>query len=173
MTTHPLDDLAAHVLGALDPTGVALVTQHVERCDVCRAELAGHERTLWALAETEASDAPPGVRARVIERALAGGRTVALADTGEAAGARGTLFVPAVGEPYLVLHLPDAPPGSAWEAWVIHGDRPLAAGSASGGDVVRLVLAQPVSGGDQVALTLERAGGAIQPSGRPVLVATV
>jgi len=56
---------------------------------------------------------------------------------------------------------------------VIRGDRPFAAGTAGGGDVVRLVLSRPVSPGDQVALTLERAGGVAQPATRPVRIGTI
>jgi len=51
---------------------------------------------------------------------------------------------------------------------VIRGERPLPAGIAGGGAVVTLVLSQTVSPGDQIALTLEQAVGAVQPTTGPV-----
>lgn len=107
-------------------------------------------------------------------RALAGvadGRVVALADTGESGQVRGALVIPSAGRAYLVLRLPAPPAGKTWEAWVIRGEVPLAAGITEGrSGVVTLLLTQPVLAGDAVAVTLEPAGGLDRPSGRPVLL---
>lgn len=56
---HPLDDLAAHALDALDPAERRAVDEHLAGCAACRAELAGHHETLAALAPAEAP--PPSV----------------------------------------------------------------------------------------------------------------
>lgn len=105
-------------------------------------------------------------------RAVAGvadGRVVMLAAT-PGSEARGTLVVPASGAPYLILRLPAPPPGKTWEAWVLRGQQPLAAGiSGDRSGVVTLVLSQPVLPGDGVAVTLEDAGGVSAPRGPVVL----
>lgn len=105
-------------------------------------------------------------------RAVAGvadGNVVTLAAT-PGSEARGSLVIPAGGEPYLILKLPAPPAGKTWEAWVIRGQQPLAAGiSGDRSGVVTLVLSQPVRPGDAVALTLEDAGGVPAPRGAVVL----
>ena len=107
-------------------------------------------------------------------RAVAGvadGTVVTLAATA-GTEARGSLVVPATGDPYLILRLPAPPAGKTWEAWVLRGEQPLAAGIT--GDrwgVVTLVLSQPVRPGDGVAVTLEDAGGVAAPRGAVVLQA--
>lgn len=83
--------------------------------------------------------------------------------------ARGSLVVPATGEPYLILRLPPPPEGKTWEAWVIRGQQPLAAGLTDRSGVVTLVLGHRVSSGDAVAVTLEDAGGVPVPRGPVVL----
>ena len=105
-------------------------------------------------------------------RAVAGvadGSVVTLAAT-PGSEARGALVIPARGEPYLILKLPAPPAGKTWEAWVIRGQQPLAAGiSGDRSGVVTLVLSQPVRPGDAVAVTLEDAGGVPAPRGAVVL----
>ncbi|MBI2773360.1 MAG: anti-sigma factor [Chloroflexi bacterium] len=106
-------------------------------------------------------------------RAVAGvadGRVVALAPTSDGT-ARGALVVPSSGSPYLILQLPAAPAGKTWEAWVIRGERPLAAGiTGERSGLVTLVLSQALVPGDVVAVTLEEAGGVAVPRGQPVLL---
>lgn len=103
---------------------------------------------------------------------IAGARVVALVPTGEVAGVRGSLVIPADGRaPYLVLDLPAPPPGKTWEAWVIKGDTPLAAGITSDRGVTTLIMVAPLASGDTVALTLEPSGGVDRPTGAPVLAA--
>lgn len=105
-------------------------------------------------------------------RAVAGvadGNVVTLAAT-PGSEARGSLVIPASGEPYLILKLPAPPPGKTWEAWVVRGQQPLAAGiSGDRSGVVTLVLSQPLRPGDGVAVTLEDAGGVPAPRGAVVL----
>jgi anti-sigma-K factor RskA len=60
---HPLDDLAAYALDALDDAERQAVDDHLARCLACRAELAGHHETLAALTPDEAP--PPEVWQRV------------------------------------------------------------------------------------------------------------
>jgi anti-sigma-K factor RskA/putative zinc finger protein len=56
---HPLDDLAAHALDALDPAERRAVDDHLSGCAACRTELARHHETLAVLAPGEAP--PPSV----------------------------------------------------------------------------------------------------------------
>ena len=106
-------------------------------------------------------------------RALAGvadGRVVALAPQKNApADARGALVIPRNGDPYVVLELSSPPTGKTWEAWVIKGQRPLAAGLSSSGGVFTIVLGAPLAAGDVVAVTLEPAVGSSAPTSDPIL----
>ena len=100
---------------------------------------------------------------------VANGRVVALAASAELAQARGVLVQPASGTPYLILDLPTAPSGKTWEAWIVRGDQPIAAGLSDGSGVAVLALTVPLRPGDVVAVTLEQAGGASAPTSTPVL----
>jgi hypothetical protein len=55
--SHPLDDLAAYALDALDDAERRAVDAHLAGCAVCRAELAGHHEALAALTPDEAPPA--------------------------------------------------------------------------------------------------------------------
>lgn len=105
-------------------------------------------------------------------RAVAGiatGTVVTLAAT-PGSDARGSLVVPADGEPYLILRLPAPPAGKTWEAWVIRGQQPIPAGiSGTRSGVITLVLSEAIRPGDGVAVTLEDAGGVPAPRGAVVL----
>jgi anti-sigma factor RsiW len=103
---------------------------------------------------------------------IAGARVVALAPTGEVQGVRGSLVIPTDGRaPYLILDLPAPPSGKTWEAWVIKGETPLAAGVTSDRGVTTLILTAPLASGDTIALTSEPSGGVDRPTGAPVLAA--
>jgi len=106
-------------------------------------------------------------------QALAGvadGRVVALGPQKNApAEARGALVIPRSGDPYLVLKLSSPPTGKTWEAWVIKGQRPTAAGLSASGGVFTIVLSAPIDAGDVVAVTLEPAAGSSAPTADPVL----
>ena len=74
------------------------------------------------------------------------------------------------GDPYLILQLPDPPAGKTWAAWVVRDGQALAAGLTGGrSGVVTLALTRPVQTGDELALTLEDAGGVPVPRGAMVL----
>ena len=100
---------------------------------------------------------------------VAGARVMALAGNGSAV--RGSIVVPASGAPaYLILDLPEAPSGKTWEAWILNGEKPVAAGITDArSGVTTLVLTLPIGSGDGVAVTLEPAGGSIAPTTAPVL----
>jgi len=101
---------------------------------------------------------------------IVGARVVTLAPTGEFPGVRGSLVIPADGAaPYLVLDLPTAPSAKTWEAWVIRGETPIAAGITDERGVTTLVLTAPLGSGDTVAVTLEPTGGVERVTGKPVL----
>jgi anti-sigma-K factor RskA len=88
-------------------------------------------------------------------------------------GADGTLVVAPGGQAGLVLTgLDAAPDGKTYQAWVIEGeDAPASAGIFSGGGSQAIVpLELPVPAGATVAVTVEQAGGAEQPTTDPFLV---
>ena len=100
---------------------------------------------------------------------VAGARVVSLAGTDTAL--RGSVVIPASGAPaYLILDLPAPPAGKTWEAWVLNGQQPIAAGISDGRTgVTTLLLTAPLGAGDGVAVTLEPAGGSRAPTTAPVL----
>ena len=227
---HPIEDLPAYALGALDEAERASVAAHLETCDQCARDLAQFEDALYQAAAVGAvrADPPRDLRARIVQRhrgarftrannwgsrvrewlarpvplavplalavllvvslvavgtarreaatyarALAGvadGRVVALAPQKNApADARGALVIPRSGDPYVVLELSSPPTGKTWEAWVIKGQRPIAAGLSGSGGLFTIVLSAPVGAGDVVAVTLEPAAGSSAPTSEPVL----
>jgi len=72
VTDHPLDDLAAYALGALDADERRTVDAHLETCPSCRAELRSFAETTWAIAETQRRDVPARLRAAIVGRATRG-----------------------------------------------------------------------------------------------------
>lgn len=85
-------------------------------------------------------------------------------------GANGRLVVTKTGTAALVVAgLPTAPRGKTYEIWVIDDGEPSPAGLFDGGDdrtVVR--LSRPVPPDAQVAVTVERDGGADAPTSTPI-----
>jgi anti-sigma factor RsiW len=59
VSDHPLDDLAAYAVDALEPAERHAVDDHLVHCSACSAELASHREALGALATVEAP--PPEV----------------------------------------------------------------------------------------------------------------
>jgi hypothetical protein len=227
---HPIEDLPAYALGALDETERVTVAAHLETCDKCAHDLAQFEAALYEAAAVGAvrADPPRDLRARIVlrhrgargtregdwaarlwewlarpvplavplalalllvlslaaigtvqrdadtyARALAGvadGRVVALAPQKNApAEARGALVIPRSGDAYVLLELSSPPAGKTWAAWVIKGQRPIAAGLSGSGGLFTIVLSAPVGAGDVVAVTLEPAVGSSAPTSDPVL----
>ncbi|HEY0415163.1 MAG TPA: anti-sigma factor [Gaiellaceae bacterium] len=89
--------------------------------------------------------------------ALSGGKGVVVVS-----GSRGAL----------VTSLADAPAGHTYEAWVVRGKRPVAAGTFRRGGGA-FVLRAPVRRGDVVAVTVEPGDGSDAPTTTPILRATV
>jgi anti-sigma-K factor RskA len=85
-------------------------------------------------------------------------------------GAQGSLVVGHGGQATLVVSgLPAAPPGKTYEAWVIRDGRAQPAGVFdASGQTVTTRLTRRVPDGAIVGVTIERAGGAEQPSGAPI-----
>ena len=227
---HPIEDLPAYALGALDEAERARVAAHLETCDQCPRDLARFEDALYEAAAVGAVPAEPprDLRTRIVlrhrgaglrrdrswgarvrawlarpvplalplalavllvvsfvavgtarresdsyARALAGvaaGRVVALGPQKNApADARGAVVIPRSGDPYLVLELASPPTGKTWEAWVIKGQRPIAAGLSGSGGLFTIVLSAPVGAGDVIAVTLEPAAGSNAPTSDPIL----
>ncbi len=69
MTDHPIDDLAAYALGALDADEARAVGAHVDSCARCQADVRAYSDTAWTIAESRARDVPAGLRASIVERA--------------------------------------------------------------------------------------------------------
>jgi anti-sigma-K factor RskA len=90
-------------------------------------------------------------------------------------GTSGRVAVDRVGHAVLTVdHVPTAPSGKTYEAWVIpKGKAPLRAGLFAGGGRVRLRLTPRVSAGSVVAVTVERAGGVDAPTQKPRFRAVV
>jgi anti-sigma-K factor RskA len=72
----------------------------------------------------------------------------------------------------LVACVDEPPAGKAYEAWVIENDRPRPAGLFSGG-CRHVPLEEPVEAGNIVAVTLENAEGADQPTSDILMSANV
>jgi len=71
MTEHPLDELAAYALGILDADETARVAAHLGSCKTCRTAEESLAETVWTIAESQAREVPPRVRAAIVERARA------------------------------------------------------------------------------------------------------
>jgi anti-sigma factor RsiW len=91
-------------------------------------------------------------------------------------GKSGMVAVAPNGEGVLVVeHLPAAPSGMTYEAWVIpRGGKPQRAAVFRGGEDMTMVkLTMHVPRGATVAATVEKRGGTDQPTSRPLLSAQV
>jgi anti-sigma-K factor RskA len=89
------------------------------------------------------------------------------------AGLQGSVVVGSGGSAALVaFHLPAAPAGKTYEAWVIpKGKSPAPAGLFGGGAPATFVpLKRTVARGSQVAVTVEPSGGSNQPTSKPFAV---
>ncbi len=85
-------------------------------------------------------------------------------------GANGSVVVGGADKGVLVVsNLASAPAGKTYEAWIIKDGTALPAGVFGGGGTVAVSLEQPVPPGAIVAVTVERAGGAGQPTSKPII----
>jgi anti-sigma-K factor RskA len=83
-------------------------------------------------------------------------------------GSQGALAVAPDGRAALVLRVPKAPDGKTYEAWVIRGRSAKPAGLFGGGASASVVdLSRRVPHGAVIGVTVERAGGADQPTQKP------
>jgi len=92
----------------------------------------------------------------------------------ELEGGNGMVAVDRAGNGVLIVQrLPNAPAGHTYEAWVIpHGGKPVKAGLFRGGGSMTMVqLGEKVPKGAVVAATVERSGGADQPTQTPLFTA--
>lgn len=115
-------------------------------------------------------------RARLVAQAIAlsdspGAEVARLTGTGTAAGATGFAAFAADGSGYvLVVGLPQAPTGRTYQAWYMADGQATSAALmevAPDGSAVIAIPARP--GTDTIALTVEQAGGAQQPSSAPIV----
>ncbi|MFL5921593.1 MAG: anti-sigma factor domain-containing protein [Gaiellaceae bacterium] len=83
-------------------------------------------------------------------------------------GEQGALAVAPNGKAALVLRVPKAPSGKTYEAWVIRDDAIRPAGLfGGGGDPSVLKLSRRVPHGAVIGVTVEKSGGARQPTQKP------
>ena len=88
-------------------------------------------------------------------------------------GESGMLVVAPTGRAALALSdLEPAPEGKTYEAWVVEAEEPTPAGTFQAGKERTVVaLTRRVPDGAVVAVTVERAGGVAEPTGRPLFTA--
>jgi anti-sigma-K factor RskA len=86
-------------------------------------------------------------------------------------GAAGSVVLDAEGQGTMVVaNLASAPRGKTYEAWVIVDGKARSAGIfAAGSKTVVVHLRRPVPSGAIVAVTIERAGGSVQPTTQPFI----
>ena len=73
---------------------------------------------------------------------------------------------------FVASGLPPAPAARTYQLWVVgrSGPRPAGLVEVAGGGRVTRLLDGPVTGDEQVAMTVERRGGAARPTSEPVVV---
>jgi anti-sigma factor RsiW len=73
---------------------------------------------------------------------------------------------------FVASGLPPAPAARTYQLWVVgrSGARPAGLVEVAGGGRVTRLLDGPVTGDEQVAMTVERRGGAARPTSEPVVV---
>ena len=73
---------------------------------------------------------------------------------------------------FLASGLRPAPAGWTYQLWVVgrSGPRPAGLAEVAGGGRGARLLDGPVTGDEQVAMTVERRGGAARPTSEPVVV---
>jgi hypothetical protein len=81
----------------------------------------------------------------------------------------GAVAVAPDGEAALALRLPHAPGGKTYEAWIVRPNSIRAAGTFSGGGTSIVRIPGQVPKGSVIAVSIERAGGAKQPTRKPFI----
>jgi Anti-sigma-K factor rskA len=129
------------------------------------------------LADDEPSSSPAAALAAVTERQA---RAISImAQPGATrlpvvgAEERLLLIVGMEGDAVLIVsRLQRAPVGKTYEIWVISGETPRPAGLFRGGRDTVVPLTRGVPKGATVALTLERLGGSLRPTSKPLFAVT-
>jgi hypothetical protein len=121
-------------------------------------------------------------RSQALQTALAilaqpGAQFARMEGSGSAAGATGIAAFPAGGQTGTIVMQGLAPLSSdhTYQAWLIASGAPVSAGLMSVGSdglAIQQGIA-PLSGAQVVALTVENAGGADQPTGQPIVVGQI
>lgn len=135
------------------------------------AALGAWNLSLLGRAETAEQRAAAVARA-IVASTEPEARVATLHGTGTAGAGSGFAAFTADGGGYILLvDLPAAPAGMTWQAWNLTDGQASSAGLLSvGSDGYALLSGVPtVAGSDAVALTLERANGASQPTSTPVV----
>jgi anti-sigma-K factor RskA len=85
----------------------------------------------------------------------------------------GSVVMSSDGRSTMFASMPAAPAGKTYEAWVIRGQAAVPAGLFRGGGTLVLTLTKPARPGDEIAITIEPAGGTKQPTTTPIAHASV
>ena len=136
------------------------------------AVTAGWAYTAQSRADLEAQRAQQ-VSAAIDLMAQPNSSVAFLSGTDTALGAHGFAAFGANGNGYLVMvGLPNAPQGRTYEAWYLSGSQATAAGLMSVDSGGYAVLTGSLAGvsADAIALTIENAGGADQPTSAPIAI---
>jgi len=178
----------AYALDALTSAERTRFARHLTRCATCPGEVRRLFATAAELGLAAATTPPPGLKGRVLAdvAALSGARAVdaeiaallsapdALVASGvTSAGGTATVVASlrAAAMVFTSTGLPVLPPSSVYELWFIGG------GGARPAGLVPLrpapVLAQGLSGGDAIGVTVEPAGGSPAPTTTPIVVLTL
>ncbi len=112
------------------------------------------------------------LREAIVASTSADATVARLQGSGPAAGATGFAAFPADGPGSIVIRgLEPAPAGRTYQAWYLEGGEPRSAGLVQVGEdgIALLTGLQPGGPLDQVALTLEPAGGVQAPTSDPIV----
>ena len=131
---------------------------------------------VWALGvqqRAQSAEERAAVLAEAIAAFSAPGSSVAMLRDSGNPDASGFAAFSADGRAYLVMvGMPAAPAGQTYQAWYIANDRPTSAGllTVDADGYAVLMDLQPMPGTEVVALTMEPAGGSVQPTSAPFAV---
>ena len=126
-----------------------------------------------ALEANQARDRAVALSQAIAAMSAPGSEFAVLQGSGTAAGARGFAAFPAEGGAHVVLvDVPQAPAGQAYQAWYIADGSPTSAGLMSvtaDGNVI-MSDPEPLPDAEVFAVTLEPVGGSEQPTTEPIVV---
>ena len=165
-----ITDTQAQLTAALQraDTSDAQVTSLQTQLQQMQVQVASYQQQM-----ATADDRVALIGQAVAAATAAGSNVATLASTSPAGGsAAGMAIFPATGPGYIMVEgLPAIGADQTYQAWYIAGGVPTSAGLVTAGPHGLAIAGglTPVAGTDSIALTVEAAGGASQPTGAPVI----